>query len=195
MKKLVLLLSVIALLIIATGVVSAAKPAPDTFTITGYQLTLLYELRNIAQRSHVVSCAGAGWRRQTSEDDAFCTGSSLAYPARPPARHSGEGLRRHRLLQLVSSLSRSGASSPQSRDRRHGSGKGKNEGVVTITAPDGTAVVRFNGKTDSQSVWGNFKIEKKEGSGRICRSQRATAITPATLALVFSVTFTGKLKD
>ena len=35
-EKLVLLLSVIALLIVATGAVSAAKPAPDTFTITGY---------------------------------------------------------------------------------------------------------------------------------------------------------------
>ena len=36
MKKLVLLLSVIVLLVIATGAVSAGKPAPDTFTITGY---------------------------------------------------------------------------------------------------------------------------------------------------------------
>jgi hypothetical protein len=35
MKKLVLLLSVIALLIIATGAVSAATPEPDTFTISG----------------------------------------------------------------------------------------------------------------------------------------------------------------
>ena len=32
MKRLVLLLSVIVLLVIATGAVSAGKPAPDTFT-------------------------------------------------------------------------------------------------------------------------------------------------------------------
>ena len=44
--------------------------------------------------------------------------------------------------------------------------------------------MQFNGKTDSQSVWGNFKIEKKEGTGATPIS-KATAITPATLDWCF----------
>ena len=75
-----------------------------------------------------------------------------------------------------------------------GSGKGKNDGIATITTPDGTSVVRFNGKTDSQSVWGNFKIEKKKGTGAYADLKGSGDYT-GNAGLVFTVTFTGKLKD
>lgn len=75
-----------------------------------------------------------------------------------------------------------------------GSGRGKNHGIVTITTPDGTAVVRFNGKTDSQSVWGNFKVEKKEGTGAYDDLKGQGDYT-GNAGFLFSVTFTGKLKD
>ena len=75
-----------------------------------------------------------------------------------------------------------------------GSGKGKNNGIVTITTPDGTSVVRFNGKTDSKSVWGNFKIEKKEGTGAYA-DLKGNGDYTGNAGLVFSVTYNGKLKD
>ena len=71
---------------------------------------------------------------------------------------------------------------------------GKNNGVVTIATPEGTSVVRFNGKTDSASVWGNFKIEKKEGTGAYA-DLKGNGDYTGNAGLVFSVTFTGKLKD
>ncbi len=66
MKKLVLLLSVIVLLVIATGAVSAAKPAPDTFTITGYTINDPFtdSETGAAQRAHAVPHSGPRRRRR-----------------------------------------------------------------------------------------------------------------------------------
>jgi hypothetical protein len=75
-----------------------------------------------------------------------------------------------------------------------GSGMGKNNGVVIITTPEGTSVVRFNGKTDSASVWGNFRIEQKEGTGAYA-DLKGNGDYTGNAGLVFSVTFAGKLKD
>ena len=54
--------------------------------------------------------------------------------------------------------------------------------------------MQFNGKTDSQSVWGNFKIEKKEGTGAYA-DLKGNGDYTGNAGLVFSVTFNGKLKD
>ena len=74
MKKLVLLLSVIVLLIVATGAVSAAKPAPDTFTITGYTTNdPFYRLETVwPQRAHAVSHVWPKAAENDDEDNAFC---------------------------------------------------------------------------------------------------------------------------
>ena len=72
MKKLVLLLSVIALLIIATGAVSAAKPAPDTFTITGYTTNILMPSTEHYPMVHVVSRVGAECGARCRQTTPFC---------------------------------------------------------------------------------------------------------------------------
>jgi hypothetical protein len=59
MKKLVLLVCIFALLIAATGAVSAHNPQPDQFTITGY--TTSYDYRTLANdRTTVFNVTAAG---------------------------------------------------------------------------------------------------------------------------------------
>ena len=76
MKKLVLLLSVIVLLIVATGAVSAAKPAPDTFTITGYTTNNPFEdyeiLPNGHVRYHILAQGGGEDTRRYTRSVPFC---------------------------------------------------------------------------------------------------------------------------
>jgi hypothetical protein len=190
MKKLVLLLSVIALLIIATGAVSAAKPAPDTFTITGYTTSYEYgTLPNGRTWFHVLAQSSGA----TLEDDAFCT-ALLGIPCQATCQTflaKDCGVTGYFTGQFTFEEWGEVDLNPVT---GAGSGKGKNNGVVTITAPDGTSVVRFNGKTDSQSVWGNFKIEKKEGTGAYA-DLKGNGDYTGNAGLVFSVTFNGKLKD
>ena len=190
MKKLVLLLSVIVLLIIATGAVSAAKPAPDTFTITGYTTSYEYgTLPNGRTWFHVLAQSSGA----TSADDTFCM-ALFGMPCQATCQAfltKDCGVTGYFTGQFTFEEWGEVDLNPVTGE---GSGKGKNNGVVTITTPDGTSVVRFNGKTDSQSVWGNFKIEKKEGTGAYA-DLKGNGDYTGNAGLVFSVTFAGKLKD
>ena len=95
MKKLVLLLSVIVLLIVATGAVSAGKPAPDTFTITGYTTSYEYgTLPNGRTWFHVLAQSSGA----TEEDDAFCTELSGMTCQATCQEFLETGLWRHRLF-------------------------------------------------------------------------------------------------
>ena len=77
-------------------------------------------------------------------------------------------------------------------------GKAKNEGIVTIisAAPEGTAVVNFKGEVDQAAltVSGKFKVDKKQGTGAYDDLKGQGDYTGGA-AFVFTVTFTGKLKD
>jgi hypothetical protein len=76
-----------------------------------------------------------------------------------------------------------------------GSGMGKNNGIVTITAADGSiAVVEFEGETDSVSVWGDFKVAKKDGTGAY-EDFKGHGDYSGDAGFLFAVTFTGKLKN
>ena len=77
MKKLVLLLSVVVLLVVATGAVSAAKPAPDTFTITGYTTSYEYEtLPNGRTKFHLIARGGGN----DALYDPICQATSQSFP-------------------------------------------------------------------------------------------------------------------
>ena len=159
MKKHVLLLSVMALLIIATGAAFAAKPAPDTFTITGYTTSYEYGmLPNGRTWFHVLAQSSGA----TLEDDAFCT-ALLGMPCQATCQTflaKDCGVTGYFTGQFTFEEWGEVDLNPVTGE---GSGKGKNNGVVTIIAPDGTSVVQSNGKTDSQSVWGNSRSRRQRG--------------------------------
>ena len=145
MKKLVLLLSVIALLIIATGAVSAAKPAPDTFTITGYTTNNPFEDYETLPNGHV-GYFGPRWRR-----DAPVTSSARPYPWAPSLRVD---LCEHYTSQAcgVSGELNGSFTFEEWVDVNPVNGKAKNEGIVTIigAAPADAAVVDFKGESTRQ---------------------------------------------
>jgi hypothetical protein len=160
MKKLVLLLSVIVLLVIATGAVSAGKPAPDTFTIMG---TTAFGGLKLLPNGH----------------------TEYYFTAEGVVTGYFEGT--FTFNEVV--------------DVAPNSGKIKNNGVIKITTSNseatGTAIVRFAGKADEESVWGDFKVEKKEGTGDYVdlKGQGSYTGNAAYPGVPFSVTYTGKLKD
>ena len=154
MKKLVLLLSVIVLLVIATGAVSAAKPAPDTFTITGYT-TLAEDPETVAQRAPAGSHFGTGRRRGDAKTThsarqsmaLTCQALCLASQGQPCG-----------VVGLINGKPVDGKFTfeewvdvvhPDSRFTA------ENEGTVVITALNkkGTAVVNFNGTDRLGSVY------------------------------------------
>jgi hypothetical protein len=201
MKKLVLLLSVIALLIIATGAVSAGKPEPEQFTITGY--TTFYETRPLPNGRtwfHLLAKSSDA----TELDEAFC---SLAYqmPCQATCQaYLGKPCGVTGALEGQFTFEEWGEGNLDPVTGM-GSGIGKNNGIVMITTtakphgkpdrrPNGRVVVQFNGKTDWTRVWGDFKVEKKDGMGA-CANLKGQGNYTGSAGLVFAVTFTGKLKD
>jgi hypothetical protein len=79
-------------------------------------------------------------------------------------------------------------------ETNNGTGIDTNCGIITITAPDGsTAVVPFQGETNSQSVSGRFEIGKKTGTGEYDKLKGEGSYAD-NAGLVFTVTFAGKLK-
>jgi hypothetical protein len=208
MKKFVLLLVVLIMLIIATGAVSAGKPEPEQFTITGY--TTFYDcgtLPNGRTWFHIrAQSSGA-----TEADNAFCT-ALMGMPCQATCEvYLGKPCGVTGALEGQFTFEEWGEGDLDC-TTAVGSGIGKNNGVVKITPtakphgkpdgrPDGTVVVQFNGKTDWTSVWGKFKIEKANGKpekqdGKHPEPQfKGQGDYKGGAGLVFSVTFTGKLKD
>jgi hypothetical protein len=194
MKKLVLLLSVIALLIIATGAVSAAKPAPDTFTITGYTTNNPFEDNETLPNGHVryhILAQGGG---EDAVGDEFCEALSLG------AFTTCVDLCEHYTSQAcgVSGELNGSFTFEEWVDVNPVNGKAKNEGIVTIigAAPARGAVVDFKGEIDqaAQTVSGKFKVDKKRGTGAY-NDLKGQGDYTGGAAFVFTVTFTGKLKD
>ncbi len=192
MKKLVLLQSVFALLIIATGAVSAAKPAPDTFTITGYT-TLFEELEPLDghMRYHVLTQGGG----EGSADDALCqevygdTCQALCMASQgQPCGVAG----------LVNGKPFDGKFTFEEWiDVDPVTFDAKNKGTVVITAlhKKDTAVAKFNGTVDlaALTVSGRFNIEKKEGRGAYA-SLKGQGDYTGGAGTVFTVTFTVQPK-
>lgn len=171
MKKLVLLLSVIVLLVFAPGAVSAAKPAPDTFTITGYT-TLLEELKPLPNGHFQVHILAQGGGEEICRAD---TGKVCGV--------SGDLDGSFTFEEWI--------------DVNPVNGKAKNEGIITIIGaePKDTAVVMFKGQVDlaARTVSGKFKVDKKQGAGAYDGLEGQGDYT-GDADSVFTVTFTGKLK-
>jgi hypothetical protein len=194
MKKLVLLVCVFVLLIVATGAASAKKPAPEQFTITGYTTNnplADYEvLPNGHVRYHILAQGGG----EDAEGDQFCEALSAGAFASCEAlceAYTGEACG-------VSGDLNGRFTFEEWVDVNPVNGRAKNEGIVTIisAAPEGTAVVNFKGEVDQATltVSGKFKVDKKQGAGAYDNLKGQGDYTGGA-AFVFTVTFTGKLKD
>jgi hypothetical protein len=200
MRKSVLLLCILVILTTATAA-AAGKPEPSQFTITGYTVAYEYErLPNGRTSFHLIARGGG--------DDAPYE-SICAYLSTQPPYGTPESTPLS-CQQLCTTYAGGvcGLAGDFSGEftfeewgevdldpvTYEGSGMGKNNGILTLVTADGTAVMEFNGRTDSQSVWGNFKVEKKEGTGDYADLKGHGDYT-GNAGLVFSVTFTGKLKD
>jgi hypothetical protein len=194
MKKLVLLLSVIVLLVIATGAVSAAKPAPDTFTITGYT-TLLEELEPLPNGHLQVHILAQGGGEGSAEDElckavygdtcqALCLASQLQ-PCGVAGLINGKPIDGKFTFEEWIDVD------PYTFDA-------KNKGTVVITAlhKKGMAVANFNGTVNlvALTVSGKFKVEKEEGRGAYA-SLKGQGDYTGGAGNVFTVTFAAQPKD
>ena len=201
MKKLVLLLSVVVLLVIATGAVSAAKPAPEQFTITGYTINnplTDYEVLSSGNYLFHVLAQGGGERKAGDEfcaalsQDVYDTCDELCEQNTGHACGVSDAFRGRFSFEEWIEVA------PEQIDFETGtfSGIATNTGVITITTPatsnaGSIAVVRFDGKADSDRVWGEFEVDEQEGKG-VYKHLDGGGDYDGNTGLVFSVTFTFK---
>jgi hypothetical protein len=194
MRKFALLLCILVMLVAATTAASAGKPEPDSFTITGYTINNPSEEYEILPNGHVryhILAQGGG---EDADGDQFCGDLSEVPFASCEA-----------LCKVYTSEACGVSGDLNGRftfeewvDVNPVNGKAKNEGIVTIigAAPEDTAVVKFKGEVDQAAltVSGKFNINKKQGAGAYDDLKGHGDYTGGA-ALVFAVTFTGKLKD
>lgn len=187
MKKLTILVCVLAMLLALTGVARASKPEAATFSITGY--TTFYEWKTLpnGRTEFHLTAQGGG---EGPEDDALCM-AWYGYPCQTlclallgqPCGAAGyfAGTFTFEEWGEVDLDPSTG----------EGSGKGKNHGIMTITTAEGEAVIRFNGKTDSETVWGEFQVLHREGTGAY-QDLHGKGKYTGNAGLVFTVDFTGR---
>ena len=139
MKKLVLLVCVFVLLIVATGAVSAGKPAPDQFTITGY--TTQFETEVLPSGLTKFQATASGTVTSESEDGfdgATFTFEEWGIGSLDPVTWEARGTN-HGIMTIT---------------------KGCDDEVDIC----GEVVIRFDGQADLFNVWGNYRI--LQGSGQ-----------------------------
>lgn len=157
MKKLITVVSVLVLILAFSGVASAARPEPQSFTITGHTTSYGFDTLPSGLTKFHLTAQGTASGYLSGNFDFEEWGIVDLDP-----------------LTL------------------EGSGRGINHGIMTVTNDSGAVTIRFGGKTDSQSVWGNFRILNGEGVYRRLRGQGTYS---GSAAFDFSVTFTGSFHD
>jgi hypothetical protein len=70
-----------------------------------------------------------------------------------------------------------------------GSGRGTNHGILTINSDDSELTIRFDGQTDSQYVWGNYRILSGTGEYANLHGQGKYH---GNAGFAFTVTYEGK---
>lgn len=166
MKKLTIVICVLATVLALTGVASASRPEPATFTITGY--TPYWEFGPLPSgriRLHLTAEGAPG---------AVCK------------EYFGK-----KKLCGISGYFEGTFTFDERVTFDPDSGLGKNHGIMTITTAEGDVAIRFKGKTDSETVWGKFKVLHKEGTG-VYQDLHGKAKYTGNAGLVFTVDFTGR---
>jgi len=188
MKRLLPLFCILVILFASAGVASADKPLPDTFTITGYTTSYTFDtLPSGRTKFNLLAQGGA----ETPVDDAICSAwygvtSCQALCQSSPDHACGVT---GRFLAASFKFEEKG-NVDYDPITKQGSGKGTNQGDLTITMPDGSkAVIRFDGQADLQTVSGNWRVLSSSGTLDGLHGQGKYT---GNAGLVFSVTFDGK---
>ncbi len=187
MKGLLPLFCILVVLFASAGGASADKPLPDEFTIAGYTTSYTFDTLPSGRTKFDLLAQGGA---ETPVDDAIC---SAWYGA--PCQAVCQGF----LGQACGVTGYFGGGTFKFKEKgnvdydpitQQGSGKGTNQGDLTISMPDGgKAVIRFNGKADLQSVNGNWRVLSSSGSLAKLHGEGRYS---GNAGLVFSVTFDGK---
>ena len=173
MKRLLPLFCILVILFASAGVASADKPLPDSFTITGYTTSYTFDPLP-SGRTKFDLLAQGGY-----DDAAFCQVVSTDPPCGVTGYFEGGKFQ----FEEKGNVDYNPITG-------QGSGKGTNQGDLTITMPDGgKALIRFNGKADLQSVSGNWRVLSSSGSLAKLHGEGKYS---GNAGLVFSVTFDGK---
>ena len=154
MKRLFILLCVLALLLSLPGGTAAAKPEEGTFTIAGYATDYTYETRpNGNVKFHMTavgSVTGYFEGSFTFEEE----GEVEMLPPGIP-------------------------------------GKGKSQGIMTITTGSGQVVIKFHGKSEYLTTWGKFEVRHKDCTGEY-EGLHGNGDYIGDANVVFTVVFDGK---
>jgi hypothetical protein len=205
MKRLLPLFCILVVLVVsAAGVASAAKPLPDSFTITGYTLLPFnYDTLPSGRTKFDLVARGGG---DDASYDTNCNAVSAALGLWIPTDSNSSPLSCQQLCGLVGQPAcgltdrfaggefkfEEKGNVDYNYETGEGSGEGTNQGDLTITMPDGgKAVIRFNGKADLQSVSGNWRVLSSSGSLDKLKGQGKYT---GNAGLVFAVTFDGKFQ-
>lgn len=193
MKKAILSILVLTMLLALTGITSASQPEEKTFTVTGY--TTWYKPEPLPS-GHTRFYLTAQGGDETPEDDKFCADFYEFYEV-----EQCQDL----CLELFGKPCGVGRDFPGTftfdewgivdldLTTLEGSGWGTNHGIMTITTAGDNAgdkvIIRFNGQTDSQTVWGNFTVLGGTGNYADLHGQGKYS---GNAGLVFTVTFSGR---
>ena len=194
MRKLALLLSILVLLVAATGAVSADEPKPETFTITGYTTDYSSRTGPNGRTWFHLTARGGG---DDSMYDQICqaySGGTVAtceeFCKLPAGKECGvDGFFDGEFtFEEWGVVDLDLTQTPPT-----GSGRGTNTGIVTITTADGQERVKFVGVTDSVSVWGKFTLEPNDGT-RCYAGLQGSGNYRGNAGLAFTVKFTGRFE-
>ena len=157
MKRLLILVCILALLLSLPGGTAVAKPEEATFTITGYATSYTYEIRPNGHVKFYMTAAGyvTGYFEGTFTFDE--EGEVEVLPPFPPGIP----------------------------------GKGKSEGIMTITTDRGQVVIKFHGKSEYVTTWGKFDVKHKEGTGDY-QGLHGNGDYTGDAGFFFTVVFDGK---
>jgi|GEM_PF-1726705 len=145
MKKATIPLSLLALVLVMTSVASASPPEPGSFSTTGYTDVLTYEVETLPSGRTKFYLEAEG------KPGAMCA-YWFGVPNSDLCGVSGD------LNGTFTFVEWGIIDLDLSVDPPEGSGLGTNHGILTITSSDSQLTIRFDGRTDSQYVWGNYRI-------------------------------------
>lgn len=190
MKKLVRLAAILVVLLMFTGIASAARSEPGAFTVTGYASNLVptgypppynllptefQPLPNGYIKLHLRNQGGAGVDNDTycmNTYGAPCQALCTAYLGRPCGVDGGfVGNFVFDEWILTNETQTSGA----------------NHGEMVITTPDGAAKLRFGGVFGPTSLSASYQFLKGTGAYKSLKGEGTKAGIPGVL---FSVTYT-----
>jgi hypothetical protein len=157
MKRLLILVCILALLLSLPGGTAVAKPEEGTFTIIGGATGYTAETRPNGHVKFYMTAAGSvtGYFEGTFTFDEEGEVELLA-PGVP--------------------------------------GKGKSEGIMTITTDRGQVVIKFHGKSEYLTTWGKFDVKHKEGTDDY-EKLHGNGDYIGDAGGAFTVVFTGKFHD